>query len=168
MTAQLGMFCLNPQEGQDFVLKSLALMSESLGCEQQKWLPKTLNNLGFVDVLIIFFQRPRFKVTYRDRELGKFSRQYVSNTSPQEGLQDRWSSQSGKVQCHFVKPEYWLQSSHIENGLVLPNWFFPQTVAISKFLGNCLLLNLSRKNADFWNYYSEEMKKKLMCITSGI
>lgn len=89
MTAQLGMFCLNPQEGRDYVLKSLALMSESLGCEQQKRLPKTLNNLGFVDILIIFFQRPRFKVTYRDRELGKFSRQYVSNTSTREGLQDR-------------------------------------------------------------------------------
>ena len=38
---------------------------------------------------------------------------------------------------------------------------FSQTVAIFKFLDNCLLLNLSRKTADFWNYYSKEMKKKL-------
>lgn len=112
-----------------------------------------------------FLSNSRFKVTYRDRELGKFSRQYVSNTSTQEGLQDRWSFVSNAT----------LWSYNIGYSLVIQKMelcclidIFSQTVAIFKFLDNCLLLNLSRKTADFWNYYSKEMKKKLMCVTSGI
>ena len=50
------------------------------------------------------------------------------------------------VKCHLLQPEYWLQSSHVGNGLLLPNWFFvPQTVAILRHLSNSFAVELRKK-----------------------
>jgi hypothetical protein len=48
--------------------------------------------------------------------------------------------------------------------------FFPQTMAILRPLGSSFAFEVKqekKKPADFWTYYSEKMKKKLMCVTSN-
>lgn len=109
-----GVVCLGwiLREGRkNCVLRSLAWMPESLGCELQKWLPGKPPHSGFVDAPLIFFKGLDLK-----------AQTHADSRQPHVGAGWGWRRDPLYVKCHFTQPENWLLSCYTGNGLA--DFFF--------------------------------------------